>query len=352
MHSAAAGFLRDGSGVADTAKALAEIARANTAAWMRATLEHAAQADGIVCRRPRDLRWAVVRGASAHSGSRCRPAADDADSRISIAVRAAVADAGLGQPVQPPARAGDDVARVPRRAQRRAARRYAASATPHRVRRLSGRLRHFADARPAPPRLARAFRHHRPMDSGNRSSMVAATGTGGVPGRGRTAGVHRLRQHGRFRSRSVPLARARRAGGPSRAALRGLERLRRRRVAVQRIGDRADAARLAAAANPHRRASRWRGDDARSGARRRAVSRRAVRRRPAVLGRSAAPRGYRAAGHFPREVDGGPLARKPRVCRRSELVAQARAIGEAMAGEDGVAEAVGRIVRALERRRV
>jgi len=35
-----------------------------------------------------------------------------------------------------------------------------------------------------------------------------------------------------------------------------------------------------------------------------------------------------------------------------KMIARARAIGEAMAGEDGVAEAVGRIVRALERRRV
>jgi carbamoylphosphate synthase large subunit len=35
-----------------------------------------------------------------------------------------------------------------------------------------------------------------------------------------------------------------------------------------------------------------------------------------------------------------------------KVVAQARAIGEAMAGEGGVADAVNRIVRALERRRV
>lgn len=49
MRTAAAGLLLAGGGVADTAKALAEIARKNTAAWMRTTLEHCAQADGIVC---------------------------------------------------------------------------------------------------------------------------------------------------------------------------------------------------------------------------------------------------------------------------------------------------------------
>jgi len=49
LRVAAAGFLLEGGGVADTAKALAEIARQNTAAWMRTTLEHCAQADGIVC---------------------------------------------------------------------------------------------------------------------------------------------------------------------------------------------------------------------------------------------------------------------------------------------------------------
>ena len=45
----AGGFLENGAGVTGMAKALAEIARANTAAWMRATLAHAADADGIVC---------------------------------------------------------------------------------------------------------------------------------------------------------------------------------------------------------------------------------------------------------------------------------------------------------------
>ena len=48
LQSASAGFLRSGGGVTDTAKVLAEIARANTAAWMRTTLEHAARADAIV----------------------------------------------------------------------------------------------------------------------------------------------------------------------------------------------------------------------------------------------------------------------------------------------------------------
>ena len=48
LQSASAGFLRRGGDVTHTAKALAEIARANTAAWMRATLEHAAHADAIV----------------------------------------------------------------------------------------------------------------------------------------------------------------------------------------------------------------------------------------------------------------------------------------------------------------
>jgi UDP:flavonoid glycosyltransferase YjiC (YdhE family) len=49
MRTAAAELLLAGGGVADTAKALAEIARKNAAAWMRTTLEHCAHADGIVC---------------------------------------------------------------------------------------------------------------------------------------------------------------------------------------------------------------------------------------------------------------------------------------------------------------
>ena len=49
LRQAAGGFLENGAGIASMAKALAEIARANTAAWMRTTLEHAAGADGIVC---------------------------------------------------------------------------------------------------------------------------------------------------------------------------------------------------------------------------------------------------------------------------------------------------------------
>jgi len=48
LQSASAGFLRSGGEVTHTAKALAEIARANTTAWMRATLEHAARADAII----------------------------------------------------------------------------------------------------------------------------------------------------------------------------------------------------------------------------------------------------------------------------------------------------------------
>lgn len=48
LQAASAGFLRSGGDVTHTAKALAEIARANTAAWMRTALEHAARADAIV----------------------------------------------------------------------------------------------------------------------------------------------------------------------------------------------------------------------------------------------------------------------------------------------------------------
>jgi UDP:flavonoid glycosyltransferase YjiC (YdhE family) len=48
LQSASAGFLRKGGDVTQTAKALAEIARANTAAWMRTTLEHATGGDAIV----------------------------------------------------------------------------------------------------------------------------------------------------------------------------------------------------------------------------------------------------------------------------------------------------------------
>ena len=49
LREAAGGFLENGAGITSMAKALAEIARANTSAWMRTTLEHAAGADGIVC---------------------------------------------------------------------------------------------------------------------------------------------------------------------------------------------------------------------------------------------------------------------------------------------------------------
>jgi len=48
LQSASAGFLRSGGDVTHTARALAEIARNNTAAWMRATLEHCVHADGII----------------------------------------------------------------------------------------------------------------------------------------------------------------------------------------------------------------------------------------------------------------------------------------------------------------
>ena len=48
LQSASAEFLRSGGDVTHTARALAEIARINTAAWMRATLEHAMHADAIV----------------------------------------------------------------------------------------------------------------------------------------------------------------------------------------------------------------------------------------------------------------------------------------------------------------
>ena len=48
LQSASAEFLRSGGDVTHTARALAEIARANTTAWMRATLEHAVHADAIV----------------------------------------------------------------------------------------------------------------------------------------------------------------------------------------------------------------------------------------------------------------------------------------------------------------
>jgi UDP:flavonoid glycosyltransferase YjiC (YdhE family) len=48
LQSASAGFLRQGGDVTHTAKALADIARANTAAWMRTTLDHATGADAIV----------------------------------------------------------------------------------------------------------------------------------------------------------------------------------------------------------------------------------------------------------------------------------------------------------------
>jgi len=49
LRGSAKGFLDNGGGVTSMAKALAEIARASTTAWMRATIEHAGDADGIVC---------------------------------------------------------------------------------------------------------------------------------------------------------------------------------------------------------------------------------------------------------------------------------------------------------------
>ena len=344
LQSASAGFLRSGGDVAHTAKALAEIARANTAAWMRATLEHAAHADAIVA-----AGLAIYVGLSCAEhlripaiGAGLQPMmptrefaspflppwrlpgwANGLSHRLVLglmwrAFRGAINDGRRDVTNQPPRRAQFDGYPV------------VCGISP--------------DAGTTTARLARAIRHRR--------TLVAS----------RT--IRRGRRHRRWRPSSTPARRPSTSDsaawsasiasrcralvldaldGTPRAAVLGLERVRRRRSAFDGAADRPDAARLAVAAHACGRPSRWRRDDAR----------RARAGVPSIVAPFAGDQPFWAdrltrVGIAPPSIPQKALtARRLReslaLAGDPRMLARARSVGDAMSREHGVANAVAHI---------
>ena len=257
---------------------------------MRATLEHAVHADAIVAAGLAIVRRPFVRRAPAHSADRRGPAADDADTRVRVAVRCRRGDCPRWRErAVSSARARIDVARVSRRDQRRAARRHATSR--RRRARMSTRYPVVCGISPAlvprprdwPERFVIAGHWWLPHDP----AWTPAPALAAFLDAGEAPRLHRIRQHGRLRSRAGASAGARRARRTPRAAVLGLERRSAPAIClstVLQIGR--DAARIgccrARACVVHHGGAGTTHAVARAGV---PVDRRTVRGRPAVLGR-------------------------------------------------------------------